>query len=86
MKSVCGLRLDANIVVRLVAENNFYLRLTNEKIHTFAVFNNKYSQPQDFSDTSLTATVNCTNEKFEIVNEIIEIQIIGIQIDFLFLW
>ena len=84
MYRVCSLQLGLNFVVRLVAEKNFYLRLMFEKTHAFAVFNDKSIQPYGCSDTSFTATVNCTNLKTEILCEIIERQIIGTQIDFLF--
>ena len=39
MYRVYGLRLDPNFVVRLAADKNFYLQLTVEKMHAFAVFN-----------------------------------------------
>ena len=42
MYRVCGLRLGPNFEVLLTAEKNFYLRLTVEKIHAFAVFNEIY--------------------------------------------
>ena len=75
---VYGLRLGSNFVVRLASDKNFYLRLTAEKLHVFAIFNDKYLQPYGCSDTNVTATVNCTNPKTETLREII-----GIQIDFL---
>ena len=82
---VSGLRLLPNFVVRLVADKNFYLRLTVEKMHAFAVFSDRYLRPCGCSDTIFAATVDCTNPKFQILNEIIEMQIIGIPINFLFL-
>ena len=44
----------------------------------------KNLQPYGCSNT--VATINCTNPKVEILNEAIEIQIIGIQINYLFLY
>ena len=78
MDRVCGLRLGPNFAVRLAAENNFCLWLTVEKMHALAVFNYKYFRPYDCSNTNFTAT----DPKTEILNEIIEIQIIGIQSTF----
>ena len=79
MYRVCGLRLGPNFVLRLVTEKNFYLRLTFEKMHAFVVFKDKYLRPYGCSNTNVMATVNCTNSKTEILSEIIEIQMIGIQ-------
>ena len=84
MYRVCGLRLGPNFVLWLAADKNFYLWLTVEKMHAFAVFTDKYLRPYGFSDTIFTATVNCTNPKSEILSKIIEIQIIGVPINFLF--
>ena len=86
MYMVCGLRRDPNFVVRPAAEKNFYLRLTVEKMHAFAVFSNKCLRTCGGNNTNFTATVNCTNPKTEILSEIIEKKIIRIQINFLFLW
>ena len=69
-------------VVWLAVVKIFYLRLTVKKMYAIAVFNNKYLQPYGCSNTNLTATVNCTNPKTEILSGVIEIQIIGIQINF----
>ena len=80
MYRVCGLRLSLNFVVRLAAENNFYLRLTI----AFAVFKDKYLRPYGCRNKNFTVTVNCTNPKTEILSGIMEIKIIGIKIDFLF--
>ena len=85
MYRVSGLRLGLNFVVRLAADKNFHLWLTVEKMHAFAVFNDKYLRPCDRSDTNLTTTVDYTNPKTEVLAEIIEIQIIGIPIDFILL-
>ena len=68
MHKVCGLRLRLNLVVRLVAENNFYLRLTVEKMHGFTVFNDKILRPYGCSKTNFTATVYRTNPKAEILS------------------
>ena len=80
MYRVCALQMGANVAVQLAAEKNFYLRLTVEKIHVFAVFNNKYLRPYGCIDTKITATVNCTNPKTEKLSAIIEMQIIRVQI------
>ena len=79
MCRICCLRL------LLAADNNFYLWLTVEKIHAFAVFNDKYLRPYRCSDRNFTATVNFTNPKTQIVSKIIEKQTNRIPIDFLFL-
>ena len=55
-------------------------------MHAFAVFGNKNSQPYGCSNTNFMAAINCANPKTEIRIEIIEIEIIGIQINFIFLW
>ena len=86
MYRVYCLRLGPDFVVQLAVEKKIYLRLMVEKMNTFAVFNNKYLRPHGWSDTTFTATVNCTNPKTEILSKIIETHIIGIQIIFLFLW
>ena len=85
MYRVYGFRLGPDFVVRLVVEKKIYLQLMVEKMKTSAVFNNKYLRPLGWSDTTFTATVNCTNPKTEILSKIIEIHIIGKQIIFLFL-
>ena len=58
------------------------MRFTAEKMHAFAIFNSKYLRPQGCSDTNFTATVKHTIPKTEIKSEIIEVQVIGIQTDF----
>ena len=50
MYRVCGLQPGPNFVVRLAADKNFYLRLTVEKMHPVAVFNDKYLRQNDYSD------------------------------------
>ena len=85
MYRVCGLRLGPNFAVRLSADKNFYLQLTVEKMHAFVVFGDKYLRPYGCSHTNLTTTVNCTSTKSQILSEIIEIQIIGIPINLIFL-
>ena len=82
---VYGLWLGPNFIVWQVADKNFYLRLKIEKVHAFAVFNDFNLRPYGCCDTNFTATVNCKNPKTEILNEIIEIQNIGIQFNFFFL-
>ena len=84
MYRVCGLRLGPNFVLWLAADKNFYLWLTVEIMHAFAVFSDKYLRPYGCSDTIFAVTVNCTNPKSEILSKIIEIQIIGVPINFLF--
>ena len=70
---ILRLRLVPNFVVRLVANKNYYLRLTVGKMPAFEVFNDLYFQPYGCSDTNFTATVKNTNPKTEIQSEIIEI-------------
>ena len=41
--SVCSLR--SNLVVQPAADKSFYSWLTGEKMHAFAVFNDKYLRP-----------------------------------------
>ena len=77
MYRLCGLRLKPNFRVRLTADKNFYLFLTVEKMHIFAIFTEKHLQPNGCSGTNFTATVNCTNPSTEIESEIIQTQIIG---------
>ena len=60
-------------MLRLAIDKKFYLHLTVEKMHAFAIFNDKYLLPCGYGDTKFTATVNCTNLKTEILSEIIEI-------------
>ena len=62
--------------MRPTTDKNFYLRLTVEKMHAFAVFTKKYLRPYDCSDTSCTTAVNCTKPKTEMQTKIIKIQII----------
>ena len=69
---VCGLRLGPNFVVRRAADKNFYSWITDEKIHAFAVFSDKYLRPCGFSDTVFTATVNCSNPKSQILNKLLK--------------
>ena len=68
--------------MRVAAGKNFYLRLTVEKMHAFAVFNDKYLRSNGCSDTNFTATIKCTNLKTEIQSEMNKTQIIGINISF----
>lgn len=56
-----------------------------EKMQTLAILNNKYLRPYGFSGTNFAATVNYTNPETGILIEIMEIKVIGIQINFLFL-
>ena len=73
MYRVGGLRIGPNFKGRLVADKNFYLQLTVEKMHALAVFSDKYLRSYGCSDTFFTATVNCTNPKYQILSEIIKI-------------
>ena len=75
MYRVCGFRLVLNIGVRPAADKKFYLRLTVDKMHAFAVLTEKYLRPYGGSDTNFAAAVNCTNPTNEIKSEIIEAQI-----------
>ena len=47
------MQLGANFAVLLAADKNFYLRLMVEKIHAFAVFNDKDLQLCGCSDKIL---------------------------------
>ena len=82
MCRVCSLRLDPNFGLRQTADNNFYLWLTVEKVHAFAVFTEKYLRSYGCSGTNFMAVINCTNPKTEIQIEIIETEITRIQIYF----
>lgn len=66
MHRVYGLKLSPNFAVRLVADKNFHLRLTIEKMHTFVVLNDEYLRRYGCSDTNFTAMGKCTNPKTEI--------------------
>ena len=72
MYRVFGLQLGSDFGVRLAADNIFYLQLTVEKMHAFAVFSKKYLWSYGCSGTNFTAAVNCTNPKTEMQIEIIE--------------
>ena len=78
MYRVFGLRLGPNFVAWLAADENFYLRLTVEKLYGFAVFYDKYLRPYGCNDTNFAVAVICTSPKTETLSEIIEIQNIGI--------
>lgn len=65
-----------------VTDNNYYLRLTVEKVRVFLVFTNKHLLPDNYRRTNFAAAVNCTNPKNKVKSEIIETQIIEIQIQF----
>ena len=65
MYSVYGLRLDPNFGVRLQTDQNFYLRLTVEKMNAFAAFTEKYLQSYGCSGTNFTIAVNCRNLKLK---------------------
>ena len=54
---VCSLVLGPNCVVLLAGGKNFYLPLTVEKMHAFAVFKDKYLRIYGCSDTDFTAPV-----------------------------
>ena len=78
MCRVCGLRMSSNFGVWLTANKNFYLQLTVEKMHAFAVFTEKYLGSYGCNGTNFTDMVVCTNQKMEILIEIIETELIGI--------
>ena len=82
---ICGVWLGPNFVVQLTADKDFYCWLTVEKMHAFAVFNNKYLRSYDCNDTNFRAAVNYTNPKTQIVSDIIEIRTIRTPTVFLFL-
>ena len=73
MYRVCGLRLGPNIGV---AKKKFYLWLTPDEMHVFAVFTEKNLRSYGCSGTNFTTAVNCTNPNTEIQSEIIETEII----------
>ena len=58
---VCGLWLGPNFGVQLTAEKNFYLWITVERMHPFAVIIKKYLRSYGCSGTNLNATLNCRN-------------------------
>ena len=58
--------------VRMTAGKNFYLRLTVEKVHAFAVFMERYLRSYGCNNTNFTAAVSCTNSRNEIQTEIIK--------------
>ena len=57
-----------------------YLRLTVEKMHTFATFTEKYLRSYGCLDTSFTAAVKFADPQIKIQSQISEIEIIEIQI------
>ena len=65
MHRVYGLRISPNFEVQLATDKNFYLRLTVEKMHAYAVLNDKCLQSYGCSDNNSTATIKCTNPKIE---------------------
>ena len=68
----------------LAVGKNFYLWLSVKKMHAFAIFRDKYLRSYGCTDINVTVTVSCTNPKTQILSEIMETQIVGIPIDFLF--
>ena len=62
--------------MRPAADKKFYLRLTINKMHAFAVLTEKYLRPYGWSGTNFTAAVSCTTPNTEIPSEIIETEII----------
>ena len=79
MYRVFSLRLEPNLAVRPVSGNKFYLRLTIEKMHLFAVFTKKYLRPYDCSVINFTAAMNFANPKTETQSQINEIEIVEMQ-------
>ena len=57
-----------------------------EKMQAFVALNDSILRPYGCNDTNYTAAVNCANSKTETLTEIIELQIIGIQTNFVFLF
>ena len=72
MYRICNFRMGPNLVVRLAADKNFYLRLTVENVHAFAIFSYKYLRPYLRNDTNFLAMIKCANSKTEMQSEIIE--------------
>ena len=52
-----------------MADKNFYLQLTVEKMHPFAIFTNKYLRPCGYSGDNFTAMVTYTNSKTKLQGE-----------------
>ena len=73
MYRVCNFRMDPNLVVRLAADKNFYLRLTVENAHAFEIFNYKYLRPYLCNDTNFLAVIKCAISKTEIQSEILKL-------------
>ena len=74
MHKPCGLRLVPNFRVRPLADKNFYLRLTTEKMRSSAIFNYKYYW--SCACSKCTITFRFKNLKNETKTEIIHIQIV----------
>ena len=67
MYRLCSLRLGPNFGVRSVAGKNLYLRLMVQKMHAFVVYTERYLRPCGYSSTNRMTSVNCRNQKFEIL-------------------
>lgn len=72
--------LGPNFGVQPAAKNDFYLRLSIEKMRVFSVFTDKYLRPCGCSSPNFTAMVYYKNPKIEIKSETFKIQITEIQI------
>ena len=68
--------------MRPAAGIKLYLRLTVEKIHTFATFTEKHLWSYGCLDTNFMAAVKFADAQIEIQSQISEIEIIEIQISF----
>ena len=75
----CSLRLGTDIGVRPAADKKFRLRLTVNKMHTFAVFTKRYLRPYGNSGTNFMAAVKWANPNTETKNKIIDTEIIEMQ-------
>ena len=69
---VCGLRLGSNFGLGLTMKKNFYLQLTVEKMHAFAVFTKKYLRSYGSSVTNFITAVNCRNKKTEMLHNFLK--------------
>ena len=82
MYRVCGSRLGLNFEVRLTTDRICNLWFQVQEMRESAVFKETYLRPCGSSSTNFSKTVNCRNSKIKIQNEIIEIKMIEIQIQF----
>ena len=76
MYRVFALRLAPNFEVPSAADKKFYLQLTVRKLRVPVVLTKKYLRLDDYSDTNLTAAVDCENRKIETLSGIIDTKIV----------